>query len=274
MAREVPVSGHPLADPTHLLPESGGALLVAGQALATWVDVFALPLPPALSAGVTRDLDFLGDKHAAALHHKLLSSRYGKVELLIPKFGEITPNTAKILVYGDHDDIAAEIDYLGSLCGYQLEDEERLHRRAIPIEFPGFAAPVQIRVMHPFDCLKSRIHNLTTLTAKQNQQGLAQAKLAVDVVREHFREILRTDGANLRLLLFPLAEAIIELAASRDGVRSFHEFGVDVLTSIEPEKFPENFREVRWPQALRYVSRRRYGREGKKPVPPLKLTHD
>jgi hypothetical protein len=252
-----------------LLPESSDALLVAGQALATWVDVFQLPLPSALMAGVTSDLDFLGDKDAAMLHHRLLSGRYERVELIIPRFGEVTPNTAKILVYGeDQEAVEAEIDYLGALCGYGIEDEDRLKRRAIEIEFPSVPAAVKIRVMHPFDCLKSRIHNLATLTAKQNYRGVAQALLASDVQRAYFRHVFDTPGADIRALIFPMAEAVIDLACQVDGVRVYHEFGVDVIACIEPSWFPEVFRQRRWPKALEQVQRRRFGRKGKKRIAP------
>lgn len=272
MAGQVPALVQPpILDPTKLFPEAGNSLLVAGQALATWVGVFELPLPPALDAGVTHDMDFLGDKEAAMLHHRLLEGRYERVELLLPKFGDITPNTAKILVYGDdRKAIAAEIDYLGSLCGYQLEEEDQLKRRAIAIEFPGFDKPVLIRVMHPFDCLKSRVHNLTTLTSKQNIRGVAQAKLAIDVQRAYFRQVLDTIGADLRQLVYPMAEAVIDLACSKDGVRAFHEFGVDAMAALEVHRFPAVFQERRWPKAEEQVTRRRYGRNGKKSLPALR----
>lgn len=272
MARQVSTLVQPpLLDPTKLLPEDGHSLLVAGQALATWVDVFNLPLPAALDAGVTRDIDFLGDKEAAMLHHRLLEGRYERVDLLLPTFGDITPNTAKILVYGnDGQAVAAEIDYLGSLCGYLLEDEERLKKRAIAIEFSGFKNPILIRVMHPFDCLKSRVHNLTTLTAKQNIRGVAQANLAIEVQRAYFSKVLTTEDADLRQLVYPMAEAVINLASSHDGVRAFHEFGVDVMTSIDSFQFPTVFQERRWPKALQHVNRRRYGRNGKKLLPPVR----
>lgn len=268
MAGKVPVNGSALENPTQLYPVTGDSILVAGQALATWVDVFRLPLPRALDAGVTHDMDFLGDREAAQQHHLVLSGRYGRVELLIPRFGDITPNTAKILVYGqDQTTVAAEIDYLGSLCGYQLEDKDRLRRRAIKIEFPGVDLPVEIQVMHPFDCLKSRVHNLATLTAKQNPRGLAQAHLAIDVVRAYFEQILQTEGADLRRLLYPMVEAVIDLTGSVDGVRAYHEFGVDLTSCIDSTLFPDLFQTKRWPKAVETIQRRRYGRSGKKRLP-------
>lgn len=272
MAEQVPLSDADGERASALYPPASEAILVAGQALATWVDVFQLPVPDALSAGVTRDVDILGNRDAAEAHYRVLTDRGLRANLYVPSFGDITPNTAKLVVHPrDGSSVPDEIDYLGSLCGYLLEDEERLRARAIPIDFPDH--PNAIRVMHPFDCLKSRVHNLAILTAKQNKKGQAQAKLAIQVLGAYFQQIPKDDAKQVRSLLLPMAEAVIDLAASNDGVRAFHEFGVNVLEAIDVSRFPAAFQTNRWPRAVQFIQRRRFGRNGgTRPQPTRDLT--
>lgn len=239
---------------TKLLPDNPDVILVAGQALATWVHVFEMPVPTALESGVTRDFDYLGDKAAAEAHSNILEGRGLTVTLHFPDPDHLTPNTAVLMVrVPDGTSAETEIDYLGALCGYKLEDEVRLKARAIPIKFEGAVSP--LRVMHPFDCLKSRFHNLDMLPNKRNAQGIAQAHLAVAVVREFLARALAHD--QVRSIALPMAERVIELAVSAVGVRVFRDFGIDPLEAIDVGSFPDLFRERRWPQAKEYVERRR-----------------
>lgn len=52
----------------------------------------------------------------------------------------------------------------------------------------------KLRVMHPLDVLDSRIQNLEALAQKRNATGIAQARLAMDVVRAFIRQQIAADG--------------------------------------------------------------------------------
>jgi hypothetical protein len=244
-----------------LLPSSDEVVLIAGQALALWADVYDVAPPSALASGVTRDYDYLGGKLAAKDHEGLLKSRGLTCKVFFPMPGDMTANTAKIVVTASlpSDEILAEIDYLGAVIGYLPADEVRLRRRAIPIEFAD--SDRALLVMHPVDVLKSRIHNLIKLPEKRNPIGLAQAQLAIEVAASYLQQAVAAE--NWRLA-YQVIEAIVEIAEHNDGVLAFHNFGLDVTTAIRPEQLPDIFQERRWTQIQTWLARRRGGRSGSK----------
>lgn len=243
-----------------LYPRTGDALLVAGQALATWVNIFAIPLPDALSAGVTRDLDYFASRELATEHHKWLVGQGFDSVLYLPAPGDITANSAKIVVRNVPelvDDI--EIDYMQALCGFNDEvDEVRLHARSVRLLIED--AGIEIRLMHPFDCLKSRVHNMHLLPSKRSQAGLAQLELAIIVLHTYLAEAANEGQEIRRQVILPIVEKVIELAGSRAGRYVFQCFGVDILDAVPVEAIGGVFAERRWPRALRYIDRRRRGK--------------
>lgn len=241
------------------------AMLVGGQALALWVTALDVPVPKALSAGVTLDVDFLGTRAAAEEHHQFLkiaaARQRMRAEVKFPKPFENTPNSAKITIFRDGD-VEAEIDYLSHIIGYVGKEEQRLKDRAIVVEDLYEEGSI-LRVMHPFDCLRSRVHNLYSLPSKRNPIHVAQAHLAVDVLRAYLVR-LAVEPDDAREELFPLLEEIIVLAASSAGVVASNTFGINVLACVPEEGLPERFLKQRLPQATAYVERRRRGRRGGK----------
>lgn len=245
-----------------LLPPTP-ALLVGGQALALWVNALDVPLPTALAGGVTVDVDFLGSAADALEHHAFLeiatAEKRMRTEIHFPPPFENTPNSAKITIFRQSD-IAAEIDYLSHIIGYAGKDEDRLKDRAIEITDLYFAGS-SLRVMHPFGCMRSRLCNLYSLPSKRNTIHVAQAHLALDVMRAFILK-LTEEEASARAQLYPLLEEIIALAASRFGIDAFHSFGIDVLSCLPLEQLPEPFVGRRLTVAQAYIDRRRFGRKG------------
>ena len=260
MAKQLPLIRAAGAS-AELLTSPGNAILVGGQAIALWVVALGVPIPPALEAGVTVDVDYLGTKQDAREHVDFLraSLQGGKLrcEVRFPRPFENTPNSAKITIYDD-DQVAAEIDYLSSIIGYAGQDEEKLRSRAIAVDWAGINGSV-LQVMHPFDCLRSRIFNLYELPSKRGVFSVAQCHLALSVLRAYIEHAIQS-GALHRQLLFPLVEQVIELTTSRPGVDAFHKFNLDIMEALPIIPFYENFHERRLPQALQYIERRRYGR--------------
>lgn len=228
-------------------------MLVAGQALATWADFYGVLPEGALEAGVTRDFDFLGDKSQAGSHAEGLKVLFQeRVEFYVPSPGDQTPNSAIIIINdlnGRSEPIV--IDYLRALQGYTARDEDRLRSIAVKAQIHGR----DLLVMHPFDCLKSRIHNIATLPSKRNEMGFAQARLAIKVLNRHLADVC--DNGDERRVGLPLAERVLELAHSADGKWVWATQGIDLLDAVPSASFCQPFQELRWPQALAYVTRRR-----------------
>lgn len=248
-----------------ILAARPGGILIGGGALAFWRADGETPLPSALEAGVTTDIDFFRLRHDAITFAENMKVQYhAKVEVFIPGFDDATPNSAKVVIYGyggRTDEQYIEIDYLAVVYGFSHKEQERMRDRAPLITGDN----IEFSVMHPLDVLKSRICNLFGLPQKQNDIGRAQSKLSIEVVRDWFMRdagvgnpAYERSGSSGQDSALHAAEEIIELATHRCGLAAFNDFGIDVLTAIPAENFAtDKFRNHRWPQALAFVKSKR-----------------
>lgn len=219
-------------------------LLVGGQALAFWADHLQVERPLDLVSGVTADADFIGDSFLA----KELATRLGW-KLWIPALDDSTPQTGKV-THRTKSGAVKQVDFLSGVAGLTTKD---LARRAIEIEIPEIG---NLRVIHPLDVLDSRIQNLHLLPEKRTPAGIAQAGLAVDVVRAFIRHevVTRDERSGLKLL-----ERVAEIAGDMAAVRVFLLYDIDPLRSIPLEDFrtTPTLHKVRWPQIVAEVGGKR-----------------
>lgn len=252
-------------DAEQILAASPGGILIGGAALSFWRSDSAGPLPPALSAGVTLDIDFFGGRrHAEELARAIKDLYHTRVEVYLPSLDDFTPNSAKLCLFGyggRPENTYLEIDYLSSVYGFDESAIERMKSRAPMID--GESSRFQI--MHPLDVLLSRVHNLAGLPSKQNSAGRAQAEMAVGVVYEFFLNDLGVGDAVVEKKGIPgvggalkAAEELIRFARSKHAAVAYRDFGVDVLVAIPADHFAtDQFRAERWPRALEWVERKR-----------------
>jgi len=219
-------------------------LLVGGQALAFWADHLQVPRPPSLVSGVTADADFIGDSLLA----KDLGKRLGW-QTWIPALDDSTPQTGKV-THRTTGGGVKQVDFLSGVVGLTTKD---LARRAVELEVPTIG---RLRVIHPIDVLDSRIQNLHLLSQKRTDAGIAQARLAVDVVRQFIRQEVasRAERVGLKLL-----ERVADIAADIAAVRVFLLYGIDPLKAIPLEDFRTTsaLHKVRWPQIVAEVTGKR-----------------
>lgn len=220
------------------------ALLVGGQALAFWADHLHVKLPATLSDGVTADADFVGDSALA----KMLGERLGW-QTWIPTMDEATPQTGKV-TQRLKDGTVKQVDFLSGVVGMTTKD---LTRRALDVDVPGVG---RLRVIHPIDVLDSRIQNLHLLAVKRTAAGIAQAKLAVEVVRAFIRREIEAQGERVGLKLL---ERVAEIAGDIAAVRVYLLNGVDPLAAVPVEDFRTTsaLHKVRWPQIVAEISKKR-----------------
>lgn len=104
--------------------------------------------------------------------------------------------------------------------------------------------------------LDSRIQNLHLLPEKRSEAGIAQARLAVDVVRAFIRReiVTRDERAGLKLL-----ERVADIASDLSAVRVFLLFGIDPLKAVPLDDFRTTsaLHKVRWPQIIGDVDAKR-----------------
>lgn len=219
-------------------------LLVGGQALAFWADHLQVQRPASLVSGVTADADFIGDSVLA----KDLGKRLAW-QTWIPSLDDSTPQTGKV-THRTKSGGVKQVDFLSGVVGLTTKD---LSRRAIELDIPDIGT---LRVIHPIDVLDSRIQNLHLLAEKRTDAGVAQGRLAVDVVREFIRREVATRGERVGLKLL---ERVVEIAGDMAAVRVFLLYGIDPLQAVPLEDFRTTsaLHKVRWPQIVADVEQKR-----------------
>lgn len=168
----------------------GRALLVGGQALAFWAQYYGIVPIDVLGENVTSDADFIGTAAVARGMAAALKSkgwRYWQ-----PTMDSATPQTAKLSKRIEGKGIK-QIDFLDSIIGLE---RERVMRRAVTLHLRD---GTRLQLLHPLDVLESRLKNLAVLPSKRNRQGIAQARLAIDITRAFLEELV-SEG-KMRLLL-------------------------------------------------------------------------
>jgi hypothetical protein len=228
-------------------------ILVGGQALAIWARYFNVAPPSALESGITLDLDFLGTRADAERSQERLSKTLRvPVDLIKSDMSDATPNSAKILIreYNQRD-VPVEIDFLIGLAGFTPSDEQSLRLSAVDIE----VGDTIIKVMHPVDCLMSRVYNVHRLPEKRSPTSIAQCHLAIAVVNAYLTDVCRLGSNAQRGEGLKMTERVVKLALSSPGINLAVEFGIDLLAAIPANEFSSNqFREKRWPQIQQAVA--------------------
>lgn len=222
------------------------AVLVGGQALAVWAAALKIRPEAPLDPYVTSDVDFLATQ---AVARELAEKLHARV--LVPSPDDHAQVNSAVLVIGDKRVGHVLVDFLNQIAGL---DTGKVKKRALEIE----AFDTVFRVMHPVDCLASRISNLQLLPEKRNEIGVAQTKLAIKIVRAFIEKVVQEGNKRHAL---DLANFVGRLARSRAAVQVSVEHGINILDAIPLEEMPAAFREKQWSHVVSRVQRRRKPRK-------------
>jgi hypothetical protein len=161
-----------------------------------------------------------------------------------------TPSTGLVL-FVDEDGYERQIDFLALVAG--VDDRKLFETSIVAAILDENGQPVaRFRVMHPEQCLRSRLYNVAHL-GYNHAHGLNQLRAAILCAREFAREDYTTAKDLLKF-----NERIIRMAAWGDGVLVYVRHGIDVMTAvIDADGLPEKFRAVRLPFAKAAVERAR-----------------
>lgn len=210
--------------------------LVGGQSIALWEHLLGLPV-----LTETIDIDFLGD----AAQAQELADALG-YDCRIPDSGDPTPNTA--LLVDDSGVVVA--DFLAFVAGLNETD---ILRRRLPIVMESGHT---FYVLHPFDCLASRLANIALIPAKRSPRGFDQLNAAIRVCRAYLLQLAREGKSDEAI---KMANRIFDLALTDTGKRVFFGQGVDLLDALpEPETFGvAAYSEENYPRQLQRVRSKR-----------------
>jgi hypothetical protein len=210
--------------------------LVGGQAVALWEHLLGLPV-----LTETVDIDFLGDPSQAEELADALGYR-----CQIPAPDDPTPNTAIIL---DGANVVVA-DFLGMVAGLNETD---ILRRRIPIELENGR---RFYILHPFDCLASRLANIALIPAKRSPRGFDQLRAALRVCRAYLAQLAAQERWPEAI---KIVNRIFDLALTNPGTRVFFDQGIDLLDALpEPEVFGTSaFTQENYPRQIERVKSRR-----------------
>jgi len=217
------------------------AILVGGQSLAVWAHFFGIEPKGVLAPFVTADADFLGDRAVARAIAEKLGGR-----LFVPTADDHVAVSAAVVTFPTKDGGYVRADFLASVAGM---DTQKIRDRATPVEAWGSG----ILVMHPVDCLQSRLANLRLLPEKRNAVGVAQAKLAIRILRATIERYLKEGHGRFAL---ELAERVGDLARTKEVASVQKEYGIDPLKAIPLQAMPGEFKEKQWPRIQARTQRR------------------
>ena len=115
---------------------------------------------------------------------------------------------------------------------------------------------VPVNVLHPLDVLESRLRNLDSIPAKRNDIGVAQARLAVSVVRAFIEDYM--DGGNDPRKVRQAVKRVERIALDTRLIQVALTYDIDVLAAIPVERMAyPRFHDLHWPKVLaRFVRKR------------------
>lgn len=230
---------------------SANAVLVGGQAVILWAAYFGLE--PS-RASLTADVDFLGTSAEAK---RVSAAMRLPHEIAIASLEDATPHTAVLSIRLAGYEHPVIVDYLGSVAGIQAGAVEK---SAVTIRYEG----VDLRVMHPLDCLRSKLANLQLLASKRTAEGVEQASLAVRISAAFIAKAIE-EWEDTRQILKAI-ERVAAVAQSRAAVYCMKRFGIDSRKALPEAKIaaaplPGLFLERRWPRLCAAIERK-LGRAG------------
>jgi hypothetical protein len=184
--------------------EQTKSIVVGGQALALWCRLFLDTAPQIASyySLSSDDLDVFGSVADARALAQLLSD----AKLHIPQAFDNSPNAA--VVVGNLGNHTIRIDFMRQILGV---DDKGLKNHYVTLTKDTERGPLSIHLMHPLDCLRSRLSNINDLH-REGVHAISSAKAALMVVDVFLDQALanrKTREAQAILMsLFYIARAI------------------------------------------------------------------
>ena len=202
--------------------EIDSVVLIGGQSIAFWALYYKIELPRTDTPALTQDIDFKGtSKQAKSLAASI------KASIKTPTLDDATASTGFLVWEPAQAANAAPrrlmIDFLGSVLGVRDKDVVDL---AVNVQIEDFPP---IRVMHPLVCMESRFANLAMLSGKRDSNGIAQARIGVEIAKN----FISTDAAAKGHAVVARAiTRVVEACTSPSGIYVFNEFGIDGMDAV------------------------------------------
>lgn len=160
------------------------AIVVGGQSLAIWSRYYLRKVPQlALVYSMSsEDIDLYGRAGAAEAFAKKLSN----ARVYTPEFGDASPNAATVVgLLGDRE---IRVDFLRAVLGV---DPKSIAKNFVTLSGPGQTddKSVNILLLHPLDCLRSRFSNINDLK-RTDAHSISSARASILILDAFIDDLL------------------------------------------------------------------------------------
>ena len=221
-----------------------GLVIVGGQSLALWARQYLIDeMTGEDVAFVTSDdLDFIGNSQSVNYCQRMMGVPFRRA-----KMADNTINIAAAYIdWVDGKEVIVDILEMDSVGGAPKKD---IFKYLSILDIEG----VQVAVIDPITCLKSRLFNLFAYWQARPHRESVRVKIALRASNHYLRDLLVHDGYRA------IAEHICRikaLALTPLGKRVYVEHGIDVLDAIpyDPALYPVAYSRQERPSMLRQIA--------------------
>lgn len=221
-------------------------VVVGGQALAFWYARYFLRERQAdeFQAAYSDDLDFFGSRSSVEFCERQLGIHFNR-----PQNFESTVNLAMTVCTIGKTGREVIIDIIHEVGG--LDHDEILNGiELLPVR------SMQVPVINPLLCLRSRLHNYYAPYKADKLNELSRVKLCVRFVNTYITEILESEQWSRHVS--KLCESIIALCLTAEGRRIYCTHGVDLLLALPAaDLLHADFATKRLPRATQQIQSER-----------------
>ncbi|WP_235202530.1 hypothetical protein N027_21660 [Pseudomonas syringae USA007] len=187
------------------------------------------------------DLDFIGKPNSIDYCARMMGVPFRKA-----KMDDNTINIAAAYIdWVDGKEVIVDILEMDSVGG---APKKEIFKYLSVLDIEG----VQVAVIDPITCLKSRLFNLFAYWQDRKHRESVRVKIALRASNHYLRDLLVHDGYRV---ISEHIHRIKALALTPLGKRVYVEYGIDVLDAIpyDPALFPAAYMDRERPNMLRQI---------------------
>ncbi|NHW99955.1 hypothetical protein [Pseudomonas koreensis] len=220
-----------------------GLVIVGGQSLTLWARQYLIDEMTGEDVGfvTSDDLDFIGKPNSIDYCARMMGVPFRKA-----KMEDNTINIAAAYIHWiDDKEVIVDILEMDSVGG---APKKEIFKYLSVLDIEG----VQVAVIDPITCLKSRLFNLFAHWQDRRHRESVRVKIAIRASNHYLRDLLVHDGYRA---ISEHVRRIKALALTTLGKRVYVEYGIDVLDAIpyDPALYPTAYMDRERPNMLRQI---------------------
>lgn len=221
-----------------------GLVIVGGQSLTLWARQYLIDEMTGEDVGLVTsdDLDFIGNSSSIDYCAQMMNVPFRRARM-----DDNTINLAAAYIdWIDGQEVIIDILEMDSVGG---APKKEIFKYLSVLDIEG----VQVAVIDPITCLKSRLFNLFADWQSRMHRESVRVKIALRASNHYLRDLLAHDGYRA---ISEHIHRIKALALTPLGKRVYIEYGIDVLDAIpyDPALYPAAYMDRERPSMLRQIA--------------------